>query len=147
VRYAARIPGLSEPDLRWELIRLKHAEDPSADPYDRLKLAVFLTAAPAPFRDDARAQQLFGDYLQATGEGVGPGRDFAEVLRLVVQERQNYQRTMQSEERRGSESLKKLRRELAQEKERREALEKKLEAFLAIEKNLTGRDERSPPTP
>lgn len=148
LHYAGRVPHLSEPDLRWEYIRLKPAEEVDAPSADRLKLALFLSAAPVPFRDDARAEKILHDYLQMTdGKGYGLSRDLAEFVLLFVQERVSYKNRLESQQQQHAKTMRVQRRALAREKEQRKILDEKLEALLAIEKSLTERDERNGTAP
>jgi hypothetical protein len=140
---AARAPAAEQ---KLALGRAQQAFGQSATPINRLRLATFFAALPAPLRDDARAAELLEPLADGASPGVGR---FAALLSGQVAERQRLQRELERSARE-SERMVKDREKLDRERERadkerdkrEDVLRQQLEALRSIERGILEREDR-----
>jgi hypothetical protein len=143
---AARAPAAEQKAV---LARAQQRFLQEPTPANRLKLAVLLTALPAPMRDDGRAAELLDPIADAGAPGIGR---FAALLVSQIAERQRIQRDMErfakeraatDKERAERERERAERAERERERDKREeALRQQLEALRSIERGILEREDR-----
>jgi hypothetical protein len=113
---------------------------------NRLRLAVLLSALPAPLRDDARAVELLEPIADAGAPGTGR---FAAFLAANIADRQRLARDLERVTREREQVARERvaadreRAERDRERDRREeALRQQLEALRSIERGILEREDR-----
>jgi hypothetical protein len=133
----------------YESVRLQFKA--GQDELSRLKLAMMLLIPYASFHDEYAALVLLAPYQQDKNFQTSPFRPFALLVYGIIQDRKRNEETVRGqlqkvrEDHRHTEDL--LQQKLKEEHERAEQLQRKLDALLELERNLSGRDANPPRKP
>jgi hypothetical protein len=139
IREAVQASKAPAADQKGLLAAAQQAFVGEPSPLNRLRLATFLVALPAPLKDEARAAELLEPIADPAGASTGR---FAALLAGQIGERQRLAREV---ERLTKERAAVERERQAADKERdkrEEALRQQLEALRAIERGILDREER-----
>jgi len=146
--YTSRLRGA---DLltEYESVRLQFKT--AQDELSRLKLAMMLLIPYASFHDEYASLVLLAPYQQDKNFQTSPLRPFALLVYGIIQDRKRNEEAVRGqlqkvrEDHRHTEDL--LQQKLKEEHERAEQLQRKLDALLELERNLSGRDANPPRKP
>lgn len=133
--YAQRLRTLSSDDLQRERDAAARGLVQKKTAADRLRMALLLTGPDPRFRDDARAAALLQEVVKGKGGGSPALKNLAALLLQVAEERLRQEERCQT-----------LADKAKEEQKRADALQQKLDALKAIEKNIINRDP-IPPLP
>lgn len=126
--YARRLHTLSDDALQREYTALSRPSARKKDVADRLRLALLLMGPDPRLRDDAKAAALLRDIAQ--DKAADPEtKDFAVLLAQVAEERLRRAERCQALAEKGKEA-----------QNRADALQEKLDALKAIERNIINRE-------
>lgn len=149
LEYFSRMAALPLEDLRREYNAVADSFARSGAETDRLRLALLLSVPAAPFRDDARLVSLIEAAPPHQGVGASPRRDLLGLLLRLASERQRTAAAARDEQKRietqGRDEARRLEGLLRDEQRRAEELRQKLDALLAIEREMRNRVPRTGP--
>lgn len=149
LEYFGRMAALPLDDLRREYSAVAESFARSGTEADRLRLALLLSAPGAPFRDDARLVSLIEAAPPHQGAGASPRRDLLGLLLRLAGERQRLAAAAREEQKRietqGRDEVRRLEGLLRDEQRRADELRQKLDALLAIEREMRNRLPRTGP--
>ena len=129
LRYAQHLRHLSDSALERELINTQESLENTRDPGTRVRAALLLSHPTAPFRQDEQASRILTELIQEDSGEHAVINSFAAYYLGILEQREDARN-----------SLRKLRHQLAAEREQRRLLQTQLEALKAIETALEQRE-------
>lgn len=139
LRDAVAVSRAPAAEQKAALARAQQAFLSESTPLNRLRLATFLAALPAPLRDDARAAGLLEPVADTRDPGIGR---YAAFLLIQIAERQRLVREIERIAKERASSEREHQNADKERDKREEALRQQLDALRAIERGILEREER-----
>lgn len=144
--YFQRVSAMSAEELRREYTSVNQAFTKDKNESYRLKLVLLLSVPGAAFRDDVRLVNLLESAQGRNGDSDSPQRELisllykltAERVRLAAQAKED-QRKYEAQAVQARDEQKRLEQQAKDEQRRADELQQKLDALMAIERELRQR--------
>jgi predicted ribosome quality control (RQC) complex YloA/Tae2 family protein len=141
--YFHRVSGLGAEELRREYNAVNSAFAREKTEMQRMKLALLLSVPGAAFRDDARLLTLLDTSSLRSAPADSPQREVLTLLQRLTAERVRQLAQAKEEQRRietqAKDDQKRLEQQLKDEQKRADELQQKLDALVAIDRELRQR--------
>lgn len=141
--YYQRVSALAAEDLRREYNAVNLAFNKDKSESQRLKLALLLSVPQAPYSDDKRLLSLLEAAPSRNAPADSPQRELLTLLQKLTAERVRQVNQTKDEQKRADsqtrDEQKRVEQQLKDEQKRADELQQKLDALLAIDRDLRHR--------